>query len=927
MSACEVTDSVRIQESVAACPQCGSTSSLGGGLCLHCMLCLALNSGMETKETLKEVLAEVGACDSDWRVGNYQILEEIGRGGMGVIYRARQRLSHRIVALKRILSYQAESQATLVRFRREAEAVASLDHPNILPIYEVSESDDGLPFFSMKFAAGGSLQDAARALRKDPRRIITLMAKVTRAVQYAHMQGILHRDLKPGNILLDGRGEPLVSDFGLAKWLDTSSDLTRTLTIFGTPGYIAPEQAKGPAKNLTPAADIYSLGAVLFDLFTGRTPFLGAHALAVIKQAGEKPAPKLRTLAPLADRDVETICAKCLDREPHARYRSAGDLAEDLERWLEGRPIIARPVSPPIRIWRWSKRNPKLAGSVAAAVVLAAVGLMAAITSSRLSSIVHSAEIARQSITLIPFEDLNDLSIDSDRARSATAALNTVLAKAKGVKLRSISGTGAENIDPWRQDDWKKIGQATGGRMILTGSVRDREGKHRVATRLIDAATGLAVATWLQDVESYNAAAKELSPRIRNILTTEKAPAPGELPSTKDGTRSVCGETNDPAARNYYERGKELFFRYNLPDLTRAIDSFHKAIEIDPNYAFAHAMLATALQAQIQLEPTDALIRQAETAAATALRVAPMFPEAHRAYAGNLLNKGAVRASIDSYLTAYELDPSNARAAATVGNTYDFLGRPDLAIPWFEKAMRRETRPVYADNLAEAWMNLEDYEKAEAAYRTATIFRSDLASAALGMSRLALFRGDYEQARKRCEAARAKFKDNPQPLLMQAMIAFFSRRFVEAEKLYGEAVVSNRTGAIDFAGSVRFLSAIGFIQRKSGAETEGKALLEEATTLDEKEAASAPENPRPHYSLAADYAALGNREAAVSMLDKAIGMGWIDQRSITLDPRFDSIRNLSDFKNTLSQLKKRVQEMRRQQSGRETDHQPQQNKN
>ena len=153
--------------------------------------------------------------------------------------------------LKRILSYQAESKETLVRFRREAEAAASLDHPNILPIYEVSESDDGLPFFSMKFAAGGSLLDAAQSLRDDPRRIIALMAKVTRAVQFAHLQGILHRDLKPGNILLDGRGEPLVSDFGLAKWLDTSSDLTRTLTIFGTPGYIAPEQGQGPAKDLT----------------------------------------------------------------------------------------------------------------------------------------------------------------------------------------------------------------------------------------------------------------------------------------------------------------------------------------------------------------------------------------------------------------------------------------------------------------------------------------------------------------------------------------------------------------------------------------------------------------------------------------------------------------------------------------------------
>ena len=225
----------------------------------------------------------------------------------------------------------------------------------------------------MKFAAGGSLLDAAPALRNEPRRSVALMAKVTRAVQYAHLQGILHRDLKPGNILLDARGEPLVSDFGLAKWLDTSSDLTRTLTIFGTPGYIAPEQAKRSAANLTPTADVYSLGAILFDLFTGRPPFLGEHALAVIQQASEKPAPKLRSLIPGFDRDLETICAKCLEREPHARYRSAGDLAEDLERWLEGRPIIARPVSPPVRIWRWSKRNPTLAASVVACLLLGGV--------------------------------------------------------------------------------------------------------------------------------------------------------------------------------------------------------------------------------------------------------------------------------------------------------------------------------------------------------------------------------------------------------------------------------------------------------------------------------------------------------------------------------------------------------------------------
>src|SRR6202048_3091817 len=363
MNSVGVISPVGRQEELIGCPQCGSTSRVGRGLCLKCLLYRGLGDETYDSETLENVLDAVDVRDADWRLGNYQILDEIGRGGMGVIYRARQRHSRRIVALKRILAYHADSRETLARFRREAEAAASLDHPNILPIYEVSDSEDGLPFFSMKFAACGSLLDIAPTLRRDRNQIVRLMSKVTRAVQHAHNQGILHRDLKPGNILLDGRGEPLVSDFGLAKWLDTSSDLTRTLTIFGTPGYIAPEQAAGPAKDLTAATDIYSIGAILLDLFAGRPPFLGEHALSVIKQASDKPAPKLRALVAHANRDLETICARCLESDPAARYDSAGNLADDLERWLQGSSILARPVSVPVRSWRWARRNPALAAS------------------------------------------------------------------------------------------------------------------------------------------------------------------------------------------------------------------------------------------------------------------------------------------------------------------------------------------------------------------------------------------------------------------------------------------------------------------------------------------------------------------------------------------------------------------------------------
>jgi TolB-like protein/tRNA A-37 threonylcarbamoyl transferase component Bud32 len=430
-------------------------------------------------DDLDRVLAEIDVPETKWRLGNYEILEEIGRGGMGVIYRARQRHSRRIVALKRLLSYHADSQETLVRFRREAEAVASLDHPNILPIYEVGQSEDGLPFFSMKFATGGSLQQVGPALRKEPRQCVQLMAKVAHATEHAHSQGILHRDLKPGNILLDGRGEPLVSDFGLAKWLDSNSDLTRSLTTFGTPGYIAPEQSEGAA-TLTPAADVYSLGALLFDLLTGRAPFLGTHALSIIRQAAEVPAPKLRSLTRSLDRDLETICARCLERDPKARYQSAADLAADLERWLDDRPIVARPVSPATGIWRWARRNPKLVATGAVCLFFGA----AAIWVFR-GELVGAPE---KSIAVLPFENLNH-----DQETAVFTELmqeDIVMQFTKVAELKVIPGSSLQEYKAGPPHNLRAIAKALGVRNVLAASVQRIKGRFDVNAQLIDASTG-----------------------------------------------------------------------------------------------------------------------------------------------------------------------------------------------------------------------------------------------------------------------------------------------------------------------------------------------------------------------------------------------------------------------------------------------------
>lgn len=340
-------------------------------MCARCLARFSLdadNAPDLTDET--EVPAAPGALRSGTAFGDYELIEEIAHGGMGVVFKARQRSLDRTVAVKMLLFGGFAERAAFQRFKAEAQNAARLLHPNIVAIHEIGEQD-GQPFYSMDYVRGRNLAEVDRPL--DARRAAGYLRDIARAVQYAHDQGLLHRDLKPANILIDENDRPRITDFGLARRIEDDTHLTLTGQVLGSPNFMPPEQARGGQSALGPASDIYSLGAVLYYLLTGRPPFAAdTFEITLARVLNEEPL-SARQLNPSVPRDLETICLRCLEKEPHRRFTSAHALAEELDRFLRGEPLESRPIGWMGRAWRWSRRKPALA-AMAGALALALIG-------------------------------------------------------------------------------------------------------------------------------------------------------------------------------------------------------------------------------------------------------------------------------------------------------------------------------------------------------------------------------------------------------------------------------------------------------------------------------------------------------------------------------------------------------------------------
>jgi TolB-like protein/Tfp pilus assembly protein PilF/predicted Ser/Thr protein kinase len=616
-------DSLAMIQIIRICRKCGAKilSDAPEGLCTGCVLEAAIGWPNESEAGGSDDFGPSGSAAPLRELGDYELLEELGRGGQGVVFRAREKNLNRIVALKVIGLGQWATKAHLRRFRREAEAAAQLDHPGIVAIYEVGERD-GSCYFSMQFVEGGQLDEVVRRAPLSIRRAAALIAKIARTVHYAHEHGILHRDIKPGNVLLDAKGEPHLTDFGLARLVESESTVTRTLEVMGTPSYMAPEQAIGNNEVVGNATDIYGIGAVLYQLLTGHPPFAGGTTYETIKLLLETEPRPPRLWNRKIDRDLSTICLKCLEKDPARRYPSALALAEDLEHWSRHEPIAAHRSGFVRRGGKWVRRNPTSVLLAAALLALAAIVGWNVWQNEWMQSPVTTG------IAVLPFENL---SAQEENGAFVDGLQDDILTKlAKIADLKVISRT---SVMEYRgQQNVRRIGEALRVSHVLEGSASRNGNKIHLNAQLID--TRSDTHAW---AEQYDCDWNDLF-AIQSEIAQKVAEQLRARLSSSEQLAIQRKPTADLIAYDLYSRANALIKKEEVENCFAVIDLLNQAVVRDPSFFEAYCQLANMHDAAYfnDLDHTPARLTMAKTAIQNALRIRPNAGEAHLAQAEHL---------------------------------------------------------------------------------------------------------------------------------------------------------------------------------------------------------------------------------------------------------------------------------------------------
>lgn len=803
-----------------------------------CSLCL-FQSGLLSDEENESVNSREIPTNFD----DYQLLNEIGRGGQGVVYRARQKSLNRTVALKVIGAGWWTTETHLKRFRLEAEAAASLNHPFIVPIHEIREQD-GCCYFSMNLVEGGQLDEVVKRTGISIRGAAELIAKLARTVHHAHEHGILHRDIKPGNILLDKEGAPHLTDFGLARLTEIESNVTRTTDVLGTPSYMSPEQANGNNAELTPAADIYGLGAILYQLLTGSPPFVGRSTYETVRLLLETDPRPPRVLNPKVDRDLSTICLKCLEKDPKCRYVSAFALAEDLERWLRREPIQARPTGFLARGKKWMQRNPTTGVLVASlAVLLVAVGIILSqnkVDGQRPTNAIAPSE---KSIAVLPFVNLSG---DRSNAYFTEGIQDEILSRlSKIAELKVISRTSTEKYKGSRQN-LREIGRQLGVANILEGRVQNAGDQVRITVQLINASTDthLWADTYDRKLIDIFGVESEVAQRIASSLQAKL---------TGSERRAIAARpTENALAHQLYLKGRFFWNKRTSADLQTAADYFEQAIAADSGYANAYAGLSQAelLMPFYTAGASQEMFPKAKAAARRAIELDESSPEGHAALAMLLCYDFKFKESEAEFKRALELDPNYATAHHWYGNTLlTTLGRFDEAIMEGKRAIELDPFSLIINaDLGSTLMLARRYDDAIMQLRATLTLDSNFTYAHETLGSVLFLKGEVNAALGEYEKARSLNDD------------------------------------------CNVLGLLGRVYAETGRTADAMQMLQQLNECGQKHYV------RKHlYALI--YIGLGQKDAAIDYLEKSEDNDWL-----RINPFLDPLRDQPRFQKLVANL-------------------------
>jgi TolB-like protein/Tfp pilus assembly protein PilF len=781
-------------------------------------------------------------------LGDYELLEEVGRGGQGVVFRARQKSLNRTVALKVISLGQWASKAHLKRFRWEAEAAASLDHPSIVPIYDVGERD-GSCYFSMKFVEGGQLDEVSRRTPMSIRQAAELIAKVARTVHYAHEHGILHRDIKPGNILIDAKGEAHLTDFGLARLVEAESTVTRTMEVMGTPSYMAPEQAVGNNAAISSATDVYGLGAVFYQLLTGHPPFAGGTTYETIKLVLDTEPRQPRLWNPKIDRDLSTICLKCLEKDPKRRYSSALALAEDLERWFKHEPIRASRTGVFTHGRKWVRRNPTSALLAASLVALAAAS----------GWIVWKSELIRQPVTtgiaVLPFENLSEQKENAAFADGVQDDILTKLAKIADLKVISRTSTmeyrGKRNV--------RQIGDALRVSHVLEGSARRSGDRIHLNAQLIDTRTDTHV--WAEqydrDLNDLFAIQSDIAQKVATALKAKPAPEEKARLDTRPTTNSEAYVLYLTALGTHDEIAAEQLFM--------------QATAIDPGFALAYAQ-ASIRNSEISGSTAGdhrAHRAKARAQAEEAVRLSPTLGEAHMALGGCLYwGDKKYDAALKEFEVAAATSPNNAEIYIYVAGIYRRQGRWRESVASFQRALSLDPRNrSVAFNAGNNHLFMRDWPAAAADYNRALEISPDFLPPKIGLAYLEVFRnGNPAAARKILENIPAGSDRNGLLAAARWDLAMLERDYAAAEKVLTDSPLED----FPSAGDAPKTFYQGCIALARGDIESAQRYFAGARPALEGWARDDPDDPDHHARLGLLYAYMQRKEDAIREARRAI---------------------------------------------------------